>query len=142
MMFNLMRMDFKRLLRQKSLYIILGITAAVVVLAMVTVVIIVNPEFRLQAQEAGMEILESDKAAINWMQSNDITFFMENMVRGSGFVTVICLISAIFIYGDFKRGYIKNILSVHGSRTHYIFSKIIVMAAVTAVYGGRNLLND
>ena len=133
MMFNLMRMDFKRLLRQKSLYIILGITAAVVVLAMVTVVIIVNPEFRLQAQEAGMEILESDKAAINWMQSNDITFFMENMVRGNGFVTVICLISAIFIYGDFKRGYIKNILSVHGSRTHYIFSKIIVMAAVTAV---------
>ena len=95
MMFNLMRMDFKRLLRQKSLYIILGITAAVVVLAMVTVVIIVNPEFRLQAQEAGMEILESDKAAINWMQSNDITFFMENMVRGNGFVTVICLISAI-----------------------------------------------
>lgn len=60
MMFNLMRMDFKRLLRQKSLYIILGITAAVVVLAMVTVVIIVNPEFRLQAQEAGMEILNAD----------------------------------------------------------------------------------
>lgn len=133
-MFNLVRMDIKRIFRQKSFYITLAVFWAVILLGIVMIKVVTTPELYEAAVNSGMEITAED---VELTQALDYTtldsFFATDIIGGGAFALCISIVTAIFIGGDFKGGFIKNILSVTSVRSHYVFSKLAVIAVAAAV---------
>lgn len=131
-MFNLFRMDLRRLVRSRSFYITLLVTAVMVALVTLMAVTMSDPEF-LDAMEAkGAEISAYDRQTGELIRNIDqLTFAHE--IFSSGFlllVTGICV--AVFFSQDFTNGFIKNIGISGPNRKAYVLEK----AAFIGLYSG------
>lgn len=131
-MFNLFHMDIRRLFRSRNFYIMLGITAVLLLLLLFLVATISDPKVMDAMQSNGAEIDETDRALsdeIRSMSHLDIT----HECLSSGFLLVITGIGmTIFTNSDFSSGYIKNICFVQPRRRNYVLSK----ALLAGVYSG------
>lgn len=132
-MFNLLRMDLRKLFRTRSFYIILAVTTALLVL-MIVMISAVSDQEKLDAlQGTGMVVTNGS--------SEDLQEQLRGMTRldfvheclGSGFLLMlICIGMVLLVHGDFTSGYIKNICFAHPRRWEYILSK----ALTAGVYSG------
>ena len=108
-MFNMLCMDLRRLFRSRSFYIILGATAALILLVVLLTAVVSDPETLDDMHASGAEIEEIDRRIseeIRSMTQLDLT----HETLGSGFLLVIAGIGmTLFAGGDFSSGYIKNI---------------------------------
>ena len=132
-MFNLLRMDIRRLVRTRSFYITLAITAALIVMVVALVSTVSDPEKMDELQSSGMVVTTgSDEEIIAEIRSmTQLDFVYECL--GSGFLLMTsCIGAALFANGDFSSGYIKNICFARPRRREYVFSKILL----TAIYSG------
>ncbi len=132
-MFNLLKMDLRRLFRSRSFYIILGVTAALITL-MVGTISAVSVQENLDAlQDTGMVVTDGS--------SEDLQEHLRGMTRldfaheclGSGFLLLLTGIGVtLFVHSDFSSGYIKNICFARPRRWEYVLSKLLL----TGVYSG------
>lgn len=133
-MFNLIRTDIKRMFRQKSIYITMAVFWAVILLGLVMIKVVTTPELYEAAVNSGMEITTGDIEMTQTLNNTSLSsFFATDIIGGGAFALCMSIMTAIFISGDFKGGFIKNILSVTPVRSHYIFSKLAVVAVTAAV---------
>ena len=135
-MFNLVRMDLRRLFKSRSFYIILGVTAGFLILVCILAYAIANPE-TLEAIEAqGAEVTESDRVMSEYIRSmSQLELVHENL--GSGFLLVMTgLGMTLFVSGDFSGGFIKNICSAKPRRRDYVLSKVVL----AGIYSGIILI--
>ena len=131
-MFNMLRMDLRRLLKSRSFYIVLGITALLLILVTVMARSLSDPETLAAMEEQGAEIDESDRMMSEYIQNMSQLDFMHESL-GSGFLLVMTGIGmTLFVNGDFSSGFIKNICSAKPRRRDYVLSKI----ALAGVYSG------
>lgn len=131
-MFNLFRTDLRRLFRSRSFYIVLGVTAALI-LGLVTLVDMVTDQRVLDAMESqGAEIEESDREMRAEFESMSQLDFAHECL-GSGFLLLLTGIGVtLFVHSDFTSGFVKNICFVRPRRWEYVLSK----ALTTGVYSG------
>lgn len=87
-MFNMLRMDLRRLFRTRSFYVILGITAVLLILVTAMAHAIADPETMDAMEEQGAEITESDRMMSEYIQKMSQLEFMHEAV-GSGFLLVM-----------------------------------------------------
>lgn len=140
-MFNLLRMDLRRLFRSRSFYIILAVTAGLI-LGVVALVTAVTDQEVLDA----MESMESVDVQVEG-NSSEMRAELEAMTRldfvheclGSGFLLLLTGIGVtLFVHSDFASGYIKNVCFVRPRRWEYVLSKILtagVYSGVIAILG-------
>lgn len=130
-MFNLLRMDLRRLLRTRSFYIVLAVTAAIIVFMSVMMAAVTDPE-RLEALEnTGMVATDrsNDDIRAELMGMTQLEFAHECM--GSGFLLIMTGIGVtLFVHNDFSSGFVKNICFARPPRREYVLSKVLV----TGVY--------
>ena len=131
-MFNLLRMDLQRLFKSRSFYIVLGITALLLILVTVMARSLSDPETLAAMEEQGAEIDESDRMMSEYIQNMSQLDFMHESL-GSGFLLVMTGIGmTLFVNGDFSSGFIKNICCVNPRRRDYVLSKV----ALAGIYSG------
>ena len=131
-MFNLLRMDLRRLFKSRSFYIILGVTAVLLIMVTVMAYAIADPEMMDAMEAQGAEIMESDRVMSEYIQNmSQLDLIHETL--GSGFLLVMTGIGmTLFVNGDFSNGFIKNICCIMPRRRDYVLSKI----ALAGIYSG------
>ena len=131
-MFNILRMDLRRLFKSRSFYMILGITALLLIMVTVMARSLSDPETLAAMEEQGAEIDESDRMMSEYIQNMSQLDLMHETL-GSGFLLVMTGIGmTLFVNGDFSNGFIKNICCIVPRRRDYVCSKIVL----AGIYSG------
>ena len=131
-MFNLLRMDLRRLFQNRSFYIILVVTAVLLIMVTVMAHAIADPEMMDEMEAQGAEITEADRMMSDYIQNMSQLDFMHETL-GSGFLLVMTGIGmTLFVNGDFSSGFIKNICCIKPRRRDYVLSKF----ALAGIYSG------
>ena len=101
-MFNLLRMDLRRLFQNRSFYIILVVTAVLLIMVTVMAHAIADPEMMDEMEAQGAEITEADRMMSDYIQNMSQLDFMHETL-GSGFLLVMTGIGmTLFVNGDRK----------------------------------------
>lgn len=133
-MFNLFRMDLRRLFRTRSFYIVLVVTMGFLVLMVAMMAAVTNPE-TLDAMEAsGMVVVEGDdrQMAEEIRGMSQLEFAYES--SSSGFLLIAVGIGVtLFVNEDFSSGYVKNIYFVRPRRREYVLSKVLTAGVYSGV---------
>ncbi len=131
-MFNMLRMDLRRLFKTRSFYIILGVAAGLILMVVLLTAVVSDPETLDDMSARGAEIDEIDRRMseeIRNMTQLDLAY----ETLGSGFLLIITGIGVtLFVSGDFTSGFVKNICCVKPRRADYVLSK----ALAAGVYSG------
>ena len=133
-MFNLFRMDLRRLFKTRSFYIILAVTAAFLVMMVAMLSAVTSPEKLDALQSTGVVVTVGDNSEmIEELRSmSQLEFLCECL--GSGFLLMLaCIGVTLFVNGDFSSGCIKNICFARPRRWEYVLSKIFIAGFYSAV---------
>jgi len=132
-MANLFRMDFRRLFRSRSFYIVLAVAVGLTLMVILLSATMSDPEFLDSMEANGAEVSEYDRqegAAIREMSQLELTYECLN----SGFLLLMGGIGmTLFVHSDFSSGYIKNICFARPRRRDYVFSKILIAGVYSAM---------
>lgn len=126
-MLNLFRMDLRRLLRGKALYILIGVLTVVVLSSVLMAGESANITDMLGASSGGMFDMEGGGGFGSGMGLS--------IIYG-----LLGLIAMLFICNDYSSGFAKNIFTVHVSKRNYIVSKLLTMMVAAAIMIGTFLV--
>lgn len=124
-MVNLIRMDLKRLQKSKSTYVIIGVILFILLLNFVAVYIALNPDIQAWMDTNGIVFTIT---GMEEMKSLSLVNFFHIAFTQNFYVLIVGISLILFHCHEVESGFIKNILSVHVNKMHYIFSKIIVQS--------------
>jgi len=132
-MLSLLKMDVLRLVKSRSFYIILGVTAALIVSLVLMVAGISDPEVIDALAAQGAEIDLEDQQTLKYIKSMDQLAFVHETL-GSGFLLVMIGIGVtLFVNSDFSSGFVKNICYAQPRRTGYVLSKTLTAGVYSGV---------
>lgn len=137
-MFNLIRMDFYRVIRSKAVYIGLLSLFVAAIACYGLLYLMATPEGQKTAVHIGL-LVEADEGgleeALHILDGVDsLVFFRQIGLDGGLYNTVFGIVVALFLCADFQSGYIKNIMILHKNRKKYVLGKLIVAGAVNCFY--------
>lgn len=139
-MFNLLRMDIRRLFRSRNFYIMLGVTVVLLFLLLLLVATVSDPNALDAIQSNGTEIDAVDRAMSDEIRSMSCLELAHECLH-SGFLLVITGIGmTIFVNSDFSSGYIKNICFAQPRRKNYVLSKVLLAGIYSGIITVTNIL--
>ena len=100
-MFNMLRMDLRRLFRTRSFYIILGVTAALLLAVVLLAAAISSPDTLDAIQSQGAEIDEYDRQMAEGIRSMTQLEFIAECIGGGSLLVMAGLGMTLFVHGDF-----------------------------------------
>ena len=124
-MINLMRMDLKRLQKSKSSYVILAVIVFILAVQFLAVYVALNPDIQKWLSTYGFIFQVS---GVDKMRTLSILQFFHLSMTQNFYVLIIGLFVVLFNCYERETGFIKNVLSTHVNKTHYITSKILVQS--------------
>ena len=131
-MFNMLKMDLRRLFKSRNFYIILGVTTVLILMVAMLTAVVSDPETLDSMGVSGAEIDEIDRKMsedIRNMTQLDLAY----ETLGGGFLLIIVGIGVtLFANGDFSSGFVKNICCAQPRRANYVLSK----ALAAGIYSG------
>ncbi len=131
-MFNMLRMDLRRLFRSRGFQVILLITAALVLMISLMTAVVSDPETLDGMGAHGAEIEEADRRMSEEIR-NMTQLDLAHETLGGGFLLIVIGIGVtLFVSGDFSSGFIKNTCCAQPRRIRYVLSK----ALAAGVYSG------
>ncbi len=124
-MFNLIRMDCRRLFKGRNFYIVLAVTAILILMVILLVSVVSDPQTLDAMQSNGAEIDDIDRRMSEQIHHMSQLEFAEECLN-SGFLLMMAGIGmTLFVSQDFASGYVKNICFVR-SRHGYVLSKALL----------------
>ena len=133
-MFNLLRMDLRRLVRTRSFYIVLAVTAEFLLLMILMVAAVSDPEKMDALTSSGVVVVGGDSQDLEeellGMTQLD---FVHNCLGSGLLLMVTCIGMALFTNSDFSSGYVKNICFARPRRRDYVLSKVLVGGAYSGM---------
>lgn len=134
-MLNMLRMDLRRMAQSKMFYIAFGAMVAGVILTVVLLHIVTDPDARAGAMRMGMVFTEEDGAVIDDIVQMTFTEALCSTVYTGGVLFLaLYIVSVLFVCSDFNSGFAKNIFSVQSARWPYFVSKVLCMAVVCGIW--------
>lgn len=134
-MLNLTRMEFRRLFKDKSVYITLAAFLGFILIALITMKLVTDQNLLTFATENGFEFTAEDQADAASFLNSTIADFVSNLLFSGGlmvcFSAIFCALSTC---DDFSSGFGKNIFSYYPERGYYIVSKIVTHCAINAMF--------
>ena len=131
-MFNLFRMDLRRLVRSKSFYIVLAVAAGFFLLMTFMFSAVADPE-RLDAMEQSgvVTVVGDDYQMAEEIRSMSQLEFTHECLGSGILLMMVCIGVTLFVHSDFSSGYIKNICFAR-RRWEYVLVKVLT----AGVYSG------
>lgn len=137
-MFDLLRMDLRRLARDKATYIILATFCAIMVLVCGMMALEANDALMEGAYSLGggasltitehTEMIQDAAEAQQLLAgSSRANFFYTTFCSGGGLSVFIIILSTLFVCADFSSGFAKNIFSLRQRKAPYILSKSLTL---------------
>ena len=122
-MSSLLRFNFRKLRKQKSLYLCVGIMLGMLLLSAVMYKMIMDTE-----------TIGNSLQSVGVYLQTGVTFGLST-IDNSYFVTLIGIVIALAVCDDYEQHTLKNIYARGYTRKQFYFSKLALMlAATTAVY--------
>lgn len=119
---NMLKFEFRKLFRSKSLYICSAIIISMAILS----VVLMNLTIQIQIGDEVMSLIDpSDLSGINALMD---TFSYGNIL------TILPIFIAIFVCSDASQGILKNVYAKGFSRTKVLMSKYIVSLVVEVIF--------
>lgn len=130
-MFELFRMDLRRMWAEKYL-IILPVSIVAVLLGSYALMDLVSDPFMLDAMAAqGAEILVEDYEDARQLREFSMLQYLHTMLAGGGmWLVVVGCGAGIFCAGDYTRGAVKNIFPIFGRRWSYVIARAFSLLAM------------
>ena len=133
-MLNMLRMDLRRMFRAKMMFIAFLCLSAGILISIITLRTVTDPELRQQAIDAGVEITSDDQTDFNAIRSLTETQALCTTIYSGSFIFVaLYIIVVLFVCNDYSSGFAKNIFSFYGGRWCYYVSKLLCMTIVCAL---------
>ncbi len=133
-MFNMLYMDLRRLFKTRSFYIILGVTAALLLAVILLAAAMSNPNTLDAMQSQGADIDETDRQMSAEIRNMTQLEFMDECIGSGLLLVMVGLGMTLFAYGDFSSGYMKNICFARPRRWEYVLSKILLAGVYSGVF--------
>ena len=134
-MLNMLRMDLRRMFRVKMMFIAFLCLAAGILISIITLRTVTDPELRQQAIESGVEITTSDETDFESIRSLTETQALCTTIYSGSFIFVaLYIVVVLFVCNDYSSGFAKNIFSFYGGRWCYYVSKLLCMTIVCALW--------
>lgn len=125
-MFDLIRMDMRRIFRSKAVYAGLLLLAAAILISLVTLKYVTADE---------ESIVNTTQEQISQILSSTQTDVLYSTVFNGGFFAItLSILTVLFLCSDFESGFAKNIFALRAKRYGYLFSKWLVLQMVSALY--------
>ena len=124
---NLLSYEFRRLFRQPSFYVCLGISAALVLIRLYSSYALMQLSTSLAGTQSDLT-LEIAKNSINASEQTVSALGSGNLT------TLIAIFLALFICPDFSDGTIKNVFSRGYRRPAWLSSKLFVSVSAVLIY--------
>ncbi len=126
-MLNIIKMDFYRLFKSKSFYLISGIA-----IVMTIFIMLMFGVYSLALNQLDTGTLNAETMALlETSLPSTFSQYFEVFYFGNYITLLLVIFIVIFCNAEFGRGYIKNIASLITPRYKFAFSKLIVIAFVT-----------
>lgn len=132
-MFNMLRMDFYRLIRSKAIYICFAILVAACFLCYWMIWLASTPAGQAAAEKIGMTgilYMDGEFNTTVLEQYDSLNMFREIGMDGGAYSSILGVFTALFVCTDFHSGFVKNTLSLHRRRWKYIGCKILLAGLV------------
>ncbi|MBD5083970.1 MAG: hypothetical protein HDT33_02600 [Clostridiales bacterium] len=146
-MFNLLRMDLRRLFKTRSFYIVLAVTVGFLVLMVLMIAAITSPEVvdSMKNSDSQLIIVETDQDSQEMREEisamTRLDFIYECL--GSDFLLVMAGIGVtLFVLTDFSSGFIKNICSARPRRREYVLSKVLTAGIYSGILVAAAILTS
>lgn len=134
-MLNMLRMDLRRMFRAKMMFIAFLCLSVGILISIITLRTVTDPELRQQAIDAGVEITSDDQTDFNAIRSLTETQALCTTIYSGSFIFVaLYIIVVLFVCNDYSSGFAKNIFSFYGGRWCYYVSKLLCMTIVCALW--------
>lgn len=134
-MLNMLRMDLRRMFRSKMMYVAFFCLAAGILISIITLRTVTDPELRQQAVNAGVDITAGDQADFDAIRALTEMQALCTTIYSGGFIYVaLYIVVVLFVCTDYSSGFAKNIFSFYGGRWRYFFSKLLCMIVVCALW--------
>ena len=139
-MLNIFRMDLRRLFKSRSFYIVLGITALLLIMVTVMARSLADPETLAAMEQQGAEVDDSDRMMSEYLRAMPPLELMHESL-GSGFLLVMTGIGmTLFVNSDFSNGFIKNTCCIRPRRRDYVLAKILLAGVYSGIVTGLSVL--
>ncbi len=131
-MFNLLRMDSRRLFKSRTFYIMLAITLAILVFICFMLSVMSSPEVLKAMEESGAQVDGADYQMGAYIDGMSQLAFVHECLANGCLLILAGMGMTFFAGGDFAGGYIKNICFARPRRWEYIAAK----ALMGGIYSG------
>lgn len=134
-MLNLLRMELRKIFRDKGLYITLAVFLGILVIAVVSLKLVTDPQLTQKAVSAGFELDASDlQDGQEFISSTKYEFLGNLLFSGGLMVSFAAVLSSLMCCQDFSTGFAKNIFSFYPRRMDYLLSKLAAVSIVTGFF--------
>lgn len=145
-MFNLLRMDLRRLFRGKMLYICLAATVILCGLVFYGFYVATNPQALEELEkvegvevDGGSEVPTSEEIEAE-ISSYNVLGMVQDSVGASGVIATLCLaVLQVLVIEDFESGFAKGIFSTYKKRWKYLGSKLITGGLISFIFLAVNI---
>ena len=104
-MLNMLRMDLRRMFRAKMMFIAFLCLSAGILISIITLRTVTDPELRQQAIDAGVEITSDDQTDFNAIRSLTETQALCTTIYSGSFIFVaLYIIVVLFVCNDYSSG--------------------------------------
>lgn len=142
-MFDLLRMDLRRMGRSKPMYVVFAFLVGTLVFLCVMLRVTMEPGLLEGMASLGggltpevqAEMVAETQEAVALLQSMTRTeFFYASFCPGGGMMVLIAVLASIFVGEDFSSGFVKNIFAVHARREGYLLAKACTLLCVAGLF--------
>lgn len=126
---SMMKADFRRMFTSKLFYIMMGIALVMPILILVMTTMM-DGSVSVDPNTGAETVIEGFKNT--WQiigtvgGSSGMAMDMTSMCNMNLMYFGIAVLACLFIAGDFRSGYVKNLFTVRAKRNEYIYSKLIL----------------
>lgn len=139
-MFNLLKMDLRRLFKTRSFYIVLAVTAALVFLVTLLAATMADSTFLDAMQSQGAEVSEYDRQMSEEIHHMTQLEFVDECIGSGSLLVMAGLGMTLFVHTDFSSGFIKNICFARPRRLEYVLAKILAAGVYSAAVIAAGIL--
>ncbi len=131
-MYNMLRMDLRRMFRSRGFKIVLLVTAALILMVSLMIAMVSDPASMDDMSAQGADIDEYDRQMAEEMRSMTQLDLVHETLCNGFLLCVVGIGFTLFVGGDFSGGFIKNTCCAQLRRGTYVLSKVLT----AGVYSG------
>ncbi len=125
---SLLKLDFKRMFTMPFIYIMIGISLLMPILILVMTTMVSTDEFE------NVDMFVNTWQAIGSISGNTpATMDLTGMCNINMLYFLVIVVVAVFVGGEFRCGYVKNLFTTRGKKSNYILSKTLVLFSASSL---------